>query len=93
MGLLSSSCDPFDLTVSGDLDAAVKRVQALITGDGGTFAGDAAAGKFTGPTPVGTIEGKYAVRGNMVTVTITKRPRLAGCDVTEAKIRKYFAGG
>jgi hypothetical protein len=91
MGLFSSSCDPFDVTVSGDLAAAVKRVQALIAGDGGTFAGDAAAGAFTGPTPVGTIEGKYAVRGNVVTVTITKRPMLAPCDVIEARIRKYFA--
>ena len=90
MGLLSSSCDPFDLTVSGDLAAAVKRVQGLITGDGGAFTGDASGGTFSGPTPVGTIEGKYAVRGNVVTVTITKRPRLAGCDVIEAKIRKYF---
>jgi hypothetical protein len=66
-------------------------VQTLIAGDGGTFAGDAAAGTFSGPTPVGTIEGKYAVRGNVVTVTITKRPVLAGCGVIEERIRKYFA--
>lgn len=91
MGLFSSSCDPFDVTVGGDLAASVKRVQSLITGDGGTFAGDASSGTFSGPTPVGTIEGKYAVRGNVVTVTITKRPRVAPCDVIEAKIRKYFA--
>ena len=91
MGLFSSDCDPFDVTVGGDLAAAVKRVQALITGDGGTFAGDAAGGRFSGPTPVGTIEGTYAVRGNVVTVTITKRPRVAPCDAIEARVRKYFA--
>ena len=91
MGLWTSSCDPFDVTVSGDLAATVKRVQGLITGDGGTFAGDATAGTFAGPTPVGPIEGQYVVRGNVVTVSITKRPRVAGCDVIEAKIRKYFA--
>lgn len=91
MGLWSSSCDPFDVTVAGDLAASVDRVRMLITGDGGTFAGDATAGTFSGPTPVGPIEGKYAVRGNVVTVTITKRPRVAGCEVIESRVRGYFA--
>ena len=91
MGLFSSSCDPFDVTVAGDVTAAVERVRGFIAGEGGAFAGDASAGTFTGPTPVGSIEGKYVVRGNVVTVTITKRPRVAPCDVIEAKIRKYFA--
>lgn len=91
MSLFSSSCDPFDVTVAGDLAAAVARVRAHITEEGGTFTGDASKGTFSGGTPFGTIHGEYAVRGNVVTVTITKRPRIAGCDLIEGRIREYFA--
>ena len=85
------SCDPFDIAVPGDLTAALARVQALIVGEGGRFAGDATAGRFAGTSPVGTIEGQYAVQGSTVRITITSKPILAPCGAIEARIRKYFA--
>jgi hypothetical protein len=88
MGL--RSCDPFDVPVPADLAVAIARVRTLIRGEGGTFTGDAKAGRFTGPTPVGTVEGRYTVQGAVIRITITSKPMVASCAAIEAKIRKYF---
>jgi hypothetical protein len=85
------SCDPFDIPVPGDLPAALARVRAAIVAEGGVFGGDESAGQFAGSTPVGTVKGTYAVKGNVVRVTITSKPMLAPCGAIEARIRKYFA--
>jgi len=84
------SCDPFDIPVPGDLPAALSRVRAAIVAEGGMFSGDESAGRFAGSTPVGSIEGTYAVKGNVVRVSITSKPMLAPCGAIEARIRKYF---
>ena len=89
MGL--RTCDPFDVPVPADLPAANARVQALIVRQGGSFAGDATAGRFAGPTPVGTVEGRYTVQGTAIRITITSKPLLAPCGAIEAKVRQYFA--
>lgn len=88
MGL--RNCDPFDIPIPDDLHAAIVRVQALIVGEGGSFAGDAKAGRFAGPTPVGQVEGRYTVQGNVIRITITSKPIVAPCGVIEAKVRRYF---
>jgi hypothetical protein len=88
MGL--RSCDPFDIPAPADLPAAIARVRALIVGEGGTFAGDATAGRFAGPTPVGKMEGRYTVQGAVIRITITSKPLVAPCGVIESKIRRYF---
>lgn len=88
MGL--RTCDPFDMPVPADLPAAIARLQALIEGQGGTFAGDATAGRFAGPTPVGTVEGRYTVHGAVIRISITSKPMLAPCGAIEARIRQYF---
>ena len=88
MGL--RTCDPFDVPVPADLPAAIARVQALIVRQGGSFAGDMTAGRFAGPTSVGTVEGRYAVRGSVIRITITSKPMLAPCGAIEARVRQYF---
>ena len=89
MGL--RSCDPFDIPVPADLPGVLARVQSLIVREGGQFAGDATGGRFSGATPVGPIEGRYAIQGNVIRVTITSKPLLAPCGAIESRIRKYFA--
>ena len=74
-----------------DLPGVLARVQSLIVGEGGRFAGDATAGRFAGSTPLGPIEGRYAIQGSVIRVTITSKPMLAPCGAIEARIRKYFA--
>ena len=83
-------CDPFDVPLPADLPAAIARVQALIRGQGGTFAGDTAAGRFAGPTPLGPVEGRYTVHGKAIRITITSKPMLAPCGAIEGRIRGYF---
>jgi hypothetical protein len=91
MGFWTSDCDPFDLTVDGDLQAALDRARSQITSGGGSFSGDSASGSFSGPTPVGSVEGTYTVNGNVVTIKITSRPRIASCGTIEERIRGFFA--
>jgi hypothetical protein len=83
-------CDPFDVPVPGDLAAAIAHVQSLIVREGGRFAGDTTAGHFAGPTPLGPLEGRYTVQGNVIRITITSKPMLAPCGTIEARIRGYF---
>ena len=85
------SCDPFDVPVPADLPALLSRVQTLIVREGGQFAGDSHAGRFSGVSPVGPIEGRYTVQGASIRITITNKPMLAPCGAIEARIRKYFA--
>jgi hypothetical protein len=88
MGL--RSCDPFDVPVPADVPGTIARVQALIVREGGTFAGDAMAGRFASPTPVGQVEGRYKVQGAVIRITITSKPMVAPCGVIESRIRGYF---
>jgi hypothetical protein len=85
------TCDPFDIPVPPDLPAVLARVQSLIVEEGGQFAGDATAGRFSGASPVGPIEGRYTIQEASIRITITNKPMLAPCGAIEARIRKYFA--
>ena len=85
------SCEPFDIPVPADLPAVLARAQGLIEREGGQFAGDARAGRFSGASPVGPVEGRYTVQGASIRVTITSKPMLAPCGAIEAKIRQFFA--
>lgn len=84
------SCEPFDIPVPADLPGVLARAQGLIEREGGQFAGDAHAGRFSGVSPVGPVEGRYMVQGASIRVTITSKPMLAPCGAIEAKIRRFF---
>ncbi len=85
------TCDPFDIPIPADVHATLARVQELIVREGGRFSGDAVAGRFSGVSPVGPVEGRYTVQGAAIRITITNKPMLAPCAAIEARIRKYFA--
>ena len=87
---MASGCDPFDITVSGELAGVLDQVRSNIVGAGGAFSGDASSGEFSGPTAVGIVKGSYTVRGGVVTVTITDKPFLVPCSTIESKVRDYF---
>jgi hypothetical protein len=92
MGILYGSCDPFEVAVSGGLEAALARAKSKIEAAGGSFCGDTFEGSFSAAVRlVGTIEGRYSVEGNVVTVTITSRPKVVACGKIEGKIREFFA--
>lgn len=81
----------FSVRIQGDPQRAVQNVETQLRAAGGTFAGDARAGKFGGKSPVGLIEGTYEVHNDTVTVTITKKPFVVPNSTVEGKIREYFA--
>ena len=85
------SCDPFDVPVPGDLKSTLERVQTTIVGEGGQFAGDDVAGRFSGTSPLGPIEGRYTIQGESIRITITSKPMFVTCGAIEARIRQYFA--
>ena len=85
------SCDPFDIPMPADLQATLRHLESALQTQGGSFEGNASAGRFSGVTPVGTLEGKYSVEGNAIRVTITSKPMMAPCGTIESKIRGYFA--
>ena len=84
-------CDPFDIPVPTDLKGTLGRVQALLASEGGHFAGDEFAGRFSGTSPLGAIEGRYTVQAEAIRITITSKPMLLPCGTIEARIREQFA--
>lgn len=85
------SCDPFDIPVPADLQATLSKLQSAILEQGGTFSGNDTAGKFSGSTPIGAVDGDYLVDAGVIRITITNKPMMAPCGAIEAKIRGYFA--
>jgi len=84
------SCDPFEIPMPADLQATLRHLESSLQAQGGTFDGNESEGRFTGQTPVGTLEGIYLVEGSVVRVTITSKPMMAPCGTIESKIRGYF---
>lgn len=84
------SCDPFDIPLPADLQATLRHLESELVSQGGTFEGNETSGRFSGKTPVGTLEGIYSVEGAAIRVTITSKPMMAPCGTIESKIRTYF---
>lgn len=80
----------FAMNIPGDVSAALDRAAAMLTNHGGRFQGDLEAGIFTGSTPFGEIAGTYTVRGQTVTIAITKKPLFLPERLIEATIRGFF---
>lgn len=57
----------------------VSKVQNAIQGAGGDLDGDARAGFYSVPTPVGVIEGSYAVTGQSIKIDVLDKPIYLSC--------------
>jgi hypothetical protein len=85
------ACDPFTVTVNGDLDAALQRVKNDVQSRGGTFNGDLSGGSASGNVPLlGHFQATYTVAGNQVTITVTQRPLLISCATIKAQAQHYL---
>lgn len=74
----------FELTFNESPDALVQRAEKMVVDAGGSFAGDTNAGEIKLKLPVvGTVEGKYAVTGNVIRFDITKKPMVVPCSKIE----------
>jgi hypothetical protein len=87
-----AACDPFDVTVDGDLAPVLAQVKTKVEALGGVFQGDLNSGSLSGHVPLlGDVAADYAVAGNTVTITITHKPLFVSCSTLEAKITDFFA--
>ena len=83
-------CDPFTITVAGDMTETLEKIRTTVTSMGGSFSGDGTSGSIASQTPVGQVEGDYSISGNEITITITKKPIMVPCGMIETKMREFF---
>jgi hypothetical protein len=74
----------FDFPISAD--ELVRRIDTGIRGAGGEFSGDSESGFYSVPTPVGSIEGSYAVSGQTIQIDVLEKPILLPCSLIEMKL-------
>ena len=64
----------------------VQKVQKAIRGAGGELDGDAQAGFYSVPTPVGVIEGSYAVSGQSIQIDVLEKPIYLSCALIKTAL-------
>ncbi len=55
--------------------------------------GDETGGDYTLRTPLGTIEGTYAVRDAMIVFSIAKKPAIVPCGLIERVLDQFLRDG
>jgi hypothetical protein len=81
----------FTVKLNDEIPSVLKKVEAEITGSGGSFKGDYEKGFFDGKSLLGLIKGEYScLSGNEIRITITHKPFLVPYHVIESEIKKYF---
>ena len=86
------SCQ-FTINYPGPKDEIIAKLEKAIMGTGGSFNGDTTNGIFEGNTPVGDFSGSYTINGDMVNVSIDKKPWLVSCGRIEDEINNYLNRG
>jgi uncharacterized protein (DUF697 family) len=75
-----------EVAFTGDSQAVVDKAKAAAQRFGASFAGDRFAGTFAG----NGIEGHYRFAGQVIVVTIEKKPDIAPWSMVETAIRGFF---
>jgi hypothetical protein len=78
----------FDIPFSGDSASLLQHAKKAAAEAKAMLTGDTNHGKFSGKG----VEGHYEVSGNMVHVTITKKPVVVADSVIESQLKKFFEG-
>lgn len=76
----------FTVTIPAEEDDFLDNTRRAVESLGATLEGDDSSGSFSGRG----VEGTYAVDGDQVTVTITKKPTLAPWPLIENLVRDFF---
>lgn len=72
-------------TIKGDKTALLAKVRKGAAEQGVTFEGDESGGQFSGP-----ISGYYEVSGDLVTVTIERKPWFVSWETIESQLQQLF---
>ena len=76
---------------SGSATDLYNEIKSQIENNHGAINGDATAGTFSVPTPLGTVAGSYTIDGQKLTITISSRPILLGCGAICNYIKDHIA--
>lgn len=78
----------FNIAFHANAESLIRRARQEIERTGGVFTGDTTQGTFKAKTPIGSIAGAYTITGQVITLSITKKPLLLSCR----RIEKELAG-
>ncbi|MFM8332156.1 MAG: hypothetical protein ACKN9T_10745 [Candidatus Methylumidiphilus sp.] len=76
----------FSIKMSHDAREVVAKFKSAAEKNDVRFNGDEHKGQFSGKG----IEGHYAISGDVLTITIEKKPMLIGWSLIEAKVRDFL---
>lgn len=82
-----ASCDPFTVDFQGSAEDLFTKVSALVHDHNGRITGGPAGGAISVSTPVGSIDAKYTIDGQVLTATVTKRPFFLPCSAIQSFVR------
>ena len=77
----------FSVALSEAPETLVQRARRAAIQAGADFTGDASSGSFSAMG----VEGGYAVSGDRVVVTVTRKPAMAPWSMVEARLRGFFS--
>jgi hypothetical protein len=76
----------FEVKLTGSPEALVEKAKRAAAENNAAFRGDTQAGSFSG----GGVEGSYRINGDVVAVTISKKPFYAPWSVVESYVREFL---
>ncbi len=76
----------FSVQLTHDAHEVVAKFKNVAAKNGVHLSGDHRLGQFSGKG----IEGQYDIHGDVLTLTILKKPLLIGWPMIEAKLRDFF---
>lgn len=82
----------FSISFTGASTAILHRAQTAVESQGGTFAGDAAAGTFDLTVLGNTIKGNYTVSGQNLLISILSKPFFLPCSTIEGFLKNQLNG-
>jgi hypothetical protein len=86
-----STCDPIQVTVSGNSAAIFDKIKTFVESHGGVVNGDQNSGDISAKIPVlGAFHGNYLISGQTVTITVTQKPLLLPCSTIESNVRDFL---
>lgn len=81
-----SGCN-FSIPFSGDISGVLGKVRSAIEGQNGMFDGDNSAGNFDVSVMSNTIVGHYSVNGQVINISISKKPFFLPCNIIEGFLK------
>ncbi|MBG9376410.1 hypothetical protein I5907_09210 [Panacibacter sp. DH6] len=81
----------FSIKFDSNVHHIISKAKDAITGAGGNFNGNEAAGGFDIKTFMGAIEGTYTILNSEININIVKKPMFVPCSEIENQLRKYLS--